>query len=376
MNKFNELYNIILEDLTQALSDEQMNELKSETTDFLNSIKDNEKLKETNIIPSELTAKEELSNNISDTLLFGSNKNIKDRFIKIIEPLNLNLPENIIDNLVIILTKHKKDYTKLVSFLQNKNTVGIELPNMLTLSDISTKTGLSTAILKDIFNLTGKKNGAEIGTGEILLALVLKDGRLADEKGDVEVNNIRLELKTGKSKISEQAMKGPVILKLIREYIQTKYLTKDTQLLSEFYDNTFFNISNLNKSNGLIDLLKKQLKTNNIDDIVLDVLSYGLSKNFDIDFNNEIQNNKDSLLNDGKINIDVLKKIILRLVFTKYMDDNHFKYLVHYNRDKQTFRFFDVSSKTIIDELLTLKLHWPTYGTKNDISDASVCIEK
>ena len=35
-----------------------------------------------------------------------------------------------------------------------------------------------------------------------------------------------------------------------------KYLTKDTQLLSEFHNSKFFNISNLNKSNGLIDLLK------------------------------------------------------------------------------------------------------------------------
>ena len=331
MNKFNELYKIILEDLTQVLSDEQMNELKSETTDFLNSIKDNEKLKETNIIPSDISAKEELNDNISDTLLFGSNKNIKDRFIKIIEPLNLNLNENIIDNVVIILTKHKKDYIKLVSFLQNRNNVGIELTNMLTLSDISATTGLSTAILKDIFNLTGKKNGAVIGPGEILLALVLKDGRLANKKGDVEVNNIGLELKAGKAKIGEQAIKGPAILKLIREYIQIKYLTKDNQLLSEFYDNTFFNISNLNKSKGLIDLLKKQLKTNNIDDIVLDVLSYGLSKNFDIDFTNEIQNNKDILLKDGKIDTDILKKIVLKLTFTKYMHDMKFNYLVHYN---------------------------------------------
>jgi hypothetical protein len=289
------------------------------------------------------------------------------------------LTENIIDNLVVILTKHKKDYTKLVSFLQNRNNVGIELTNMLTLSDISATTGLSTAILKDIFNLAGKKNGAVIGPGEILLALVLKDGRLANKKGDVEVNNIGLELKAGKAKIGEQAIKGPAILKLIREYIQIKYLTKDNQLLSEFYDNTFFNISNLNKSKGLIDLLKKQLKTNNIDDInniVLDVLSYGLSKNFDIDFNDEIQKNKDNLLDNGKIEIKELKKIVLRLAFTKYMHDNHFNYLVHYNPAEQTFRFFDVSSKTIIDELLTLKLLWPTYGTKNDMGDALIRIEK
>ena len=76
------------------------------------------------------------------------------------------------------------------------------------------------------------------------------------------------------------------------------------------------------------------------------------------------------------INTDVLKKIVLTLTFTKYMHYMQFNYLVHYNYDEQTFRFFDVSSKTIFDELLTLKLHWPTYGTKNDRSDASVIIEK
>lgn len=43
--------------------------------------------------------------------------------------------------------------------------------------------------------LNGKKNGANIGPGEILLALVLKHGRLARRRGDVEVNDIGLEVK-------------------------------------------------------------------------------------------------------------------------------------------------------------------------------------
>jgi hypothetical protein len=146
MNKFDKLYKIIMEDLTQALSDEQMTELKSETNNFLNSIKDNEKLKETNIIPSDITAKEELSDNISDTVLFGSNKNIKESFLKIIEPLNLNFSENIIDNLLMFATNNKSDYKKLIIFLNDRNNKGVELTDKLTLDNIADKTRIIISI--------------------------------------------------------------------------------------------------------------------------------------------------------------------------------------------------------------------------------------
>lgn len=157
MNKFDKLYNIIMEDLVKSLSDEQMNELKSETNDFLNSIKDNEKLKETNIIPSSETAKKELSDNISDTVLFGSNKNFKESFLKIIEPLNLNFSENIIDNLVTLAINNKSDLKKLIIFLNDRNNKGIELTDKLTLDDIADKTGLSIAFIKDIIAIDRKK---------------------------------------------------------------------------------------------------------------------------------------------------------------------------------------------------------------------------
>lgn len=146
MNRFDKLYNIIMEGLTKSLSDEQMNELKSETNDFLNSIKDNEKLKETNIIPSDITAKEELSDNISDTVLFGSNKNIKESFLKIIEPLNLNFSENIIDNLLMFATNNKSDYKKLIIFLNDRNNKGVELTDKLTLDNIADKTRIIISI--------------------------------------------------------------------------------------------------------------------------------------------------------------------------------------------------------------------------------------
>lgn len=146
MNRFDKLYNIIMEGLTKSLSDEQMNELKSETNDFLNSIKDNEKLKETNIIPSDITAKEELSDNISDTVLFGSNKNIKESFLKIIEPLNLNFSENIIDNLLMFATNNKSDYKKLIVFLNDRNNKGVDLTDKLTLDDIADKTRIIISI--------------------------------------------------------------------------------------------------------------------------------------------------------------------------------------------------------------------------------------
>ena len=146
MNRFDKLYNIIMEGLTKSLSDEQMNELKSETNDFLNSIKDNEKLKETNIIPSDITAKEELSDNISDTVLFGSNKNIKESFSKIIEPLNLNFSENIIDNLLMFATNNKSDYKKLIIFLNDRNNKGVELTDKLTLDNIADKTRIIISI--------------------------------------------------------------------------------------------------------------------------------------------------------------------------------------------------------------------------------------
>jgi hypothetical protein len=157
MNKFDKLYNIVMEGLTKSLSDEQMTELKSETNNFLNSIKNNEKLKETNIIPSDIIAKEELSDNISDTVLFGSNKNIKENFLKIIEPLHLNFSENIIDNLLMFATNNKSDYKKLISFLNDRNNKGVELVDKLTLDDIANKTGLPLTFIKNTINIKRRK---------------------------------------------------------------------------------------------------------------------------------------------------------------------------------------------------------------------------
>lgn len=154
--KFNTLYNLIMENMVKSLSDEQMKELKDETNEFLHTIKTNAELADTNLIPAETDKQNELTDEISDLLLFGTNNNIKESFLHIIEPLDLNLSEFMIDN--ILRAANKNDYKKLILFLNDRNTLGMELgADTISLTDISNKTGLSEIFLKQVSGIERKK---------------------------------------------------------------------------------------------------------------------------------------------------------------------------------------------------------------------------
>lgn len=170
--------------------------------------------------------------------------------------------------------------------------------------------------------------------------------------------------------IGQQRMNGPDILQLIREYIQVIYLTKEQTLIDGFSGTTWFNIAKLNAENGLIGLLKTQFAdTKNIKEIALDVLKYGLNKTF----GNLFDNSLDNVVNkDGSINIDTLKSILVEKTFAEYVKKMKFTYLVYYTNE--TFNFFDVNDPDITNKLLSLKLKFPSYGTKTDRNDASICI--
>lgn len=165
-------------------------------------------------------------------------------------------------------------------------------------------------------------------------------------------------------------MNGPDILQLIREYIQAKYLTKEQTLIDGFSGTKWFNIIKLNTKNGLIGLLKTQFAdTKNIKEIVVDVLKYGLNKTFGNLFDNSLDNVVSA---NGFIDIDKLKYILVKKTFAEYVEKMQFTYLVYYTNE--TFNFFDVNDPDITNKLLSLKLKFPSYGTKTDRSDASICI--
>lgn len=165
-------------------------------------------------------------------------------------------------------------------------------------------------------------------------------------------------------------MNGPDILQLIREHIQVKYLAEKQTLIDGFSGTKWFNIVKLNTENGLVGLLKTQFAdTKNIKEIVLDVLKYGLNKTF----GNLFDNSLDNVVNtNGVIDIDTLKYILVEKTFAEYVKKMQFTYLVYYTNE--TFNFFDVNDPDIINKLLSLKLKFPSYGTKTDRSDASICI--
>lgn len=165
-------------------------------------------------------------------------------------------------------------------------------------------------------------------------------------------------------------MNGPDILQLIREHIQVKYLAEKQTLIDGFSGTKWFNIVKLNTENGLVGLLKTQFAdTKNIKEIVLDVLKYGLNKTF----GNLFDNSLDNVVNtNGVIDIDTLKYILVEKTFAEYVKKMQFTYLVYYTNE--TFNFFDVNDPDITNKLLSLKLKFPSYGTKTDRSDASICI--
>lgn len=139
MNIFDKTYKLILEGLSKDVSAEQLSEIKSETEEFLDKIKTNEALKDLNIVPAEHAEKEELSNAISDSLIFGSNNKIKTDFTSIIKKLKLNIPDIIANQLLTVLN-NKSDFIKLAVFLNNRDTRGTllnESEPVLTLEQIS-----------------------------------------------------------------------------------------------------------------------------------------------------------------------------------------------------------------------------------------------
>jgi hypothetical protein len=82
---------------------------------------------------------------------------------------------------------------------------------------------------------------------------------------------------------------------------------------------------------------------------------------------------KNNVVNsNGEINIEELKFIMLKLTFTHYVQAMKFNYLVYYSNNM--FKFFNINDKDVFNKLLQLKLKFPTYGTKDDRSDASIVI--
>jgi hypothetical protein len=80
--------------------------------------------------------------------------------------------------------------------------------------------GISEKCLGKILHIEGKKNGANIGPGEILLSLVLKDGKLAASKGDVESESNRIEVKSNRGAIGLRKAKGAEVLDYLKLYIE------------------------------------------------------------------------------------------------------------------------------------------------------------
>lgn len=381
-NKFIELYNLILEELTN----EQEKELNQETEEYFNSIDHNPKLTNTNLIPTNETLKNELKDEVQKSIQFGSASQKYNILEDIIKKLDLNLDNYWIEQLLNLSIKYPKDFKVLLNYLNEREKIGLS-PDDITnggLTIISEKLKLPiNGLLTEITNLEGKKNGANVGRGELLLALVLKNGKFGKGKGDVVAGNYKIEMKTNRGAIIQTNANGPTVLRMIKEKIKDVYLKNEQELIPEFNSTKkWFNFkSTFNTSNGLPELLKKQFPdydNEKIRKMVIQLLKYGISLGYfmETDWIDNTIVNEFGLLNFEKFSFEFLKHGLLHYARNpkatpEEPDAIKFTHLGFYdqrNKDISFYKIADINETT--NRLLQLSLSWPSFGTSAEAKQA------
>jgi hypothetical protein len=296
-------------------------------------------------------AKQLLDLKDSDPTVYNRIKKILDGTHKAaINKLTDILEEKGYTNLVrtIVVTIDDLDLTdEVLAYLENPTITFEDITtepngNLKTLFD-TTSLGIYPELYNKLFNIIGSKGRINIGKGEVLLSILVKDAKQApksndEDKGDIKIKNkFTVEIKASKEKgadgkkayfrLTGQSGIGPG--REAGAYIRTKLikLFKDNDQEPPVYlsnETSFTPSSSLNPtekglyfSEGIAAAVKISGK-----EVVVKILAEGFNKIY-------IYNNESELTDifnlaieaDGKFNTQTYLKGVLKMEFDQYLKD-------------------------------------------------------
>ena len=271
MNKFYNLYNLVMEDLKKSYN---FNDLKkqavAETSKFCNSLKENPIINDV----LNLSSKEDFNDFLNDTyrniikgakqkfegdiremstsLKIEDNKKIlnvneKNRKFKefkkshpdaTIEDYKIHLIRSNASKLDDIAKLYPPEFKQLIEIYTNRDKLGIGLEELIDkdIVEVISKKYASYDLSKDfilrLFNFNNiKKNGANIGAGEFLICLFVKNSEWPVDNCDVAINGQKYEIKGKQAKVGE--VNSPIdILNETLNKIKNDYLNKTNNPLN------------------------------------------------------------------------------------------------------------------------------------------------
>lgn len=244
----------------------------------------------------------------------------------------------------------------LLAYLENPT---VTIDDLITnpngnLKELFSKTGLSTNLYNDLFNLIGSVGNVNIGRGEILLSILIKDAINANNKtkGDIKIGNDSIEVKSSGDNFRLTSQSGTGLGadagNYIRKGLSDLFIQAGIDVPEYLEDSTGFCPTAAAKprkaffSEGITATVKVSSKNE-----VVEVLATGFNliyKNYKSElvdvFNSAISD-------DGLFNNRVYLRGVLKIEFDRYLQDGTYFMAVN----KHTGDYVLINGKISDDQL-------------------------
>ena len=321
-----------------------------------------------------------------------------------INKLTDKLKEKGYTNLVrpIVVTIDDLDLTdEVLAYLENPTITFEDITNEPNgnLKTLFNTTALSPELYNSLFNIIGSKGRINIGKGEVLLSILVKDAKQApkssndDDKGDIKIENkFTVEIKASKEKgadgspvyfrLTGQGENGSgqdagdhirtELIKLFKskgheppEYISSEKSFTPSYSLNPNKKGLYFsegislavNLLDLSSSSGSSGTsgINGSSETSGNKAEVVNILANGFHKIYKNTDKSELTNIFNLAIEaDGKFNTQTYLKGMLRLEFDKYLTDGTYTYFMAI--DEETGRYVLINGKIKEDQLKYFKV--------------------
>lgn len=375
-SKFLKLYNLFFE----ALSDKAENLLNKETDQFIDDLKQDEDFSTT---LNDVEVTDEVKENVKKSVRQGSIKALHESIISIAKKKGfdrltiqnlLSLRHEYFDDFNILKEMYDKEDTNFFSL----NDVPLEGINIF--EEANSRFGLSKEFCKAVGELTGKKNNASIGPGEVLFSLLFKDGKFSEKIGDVDIEGLSCEVKANAGNLMQSPPKSTPIVKRAIAFLQSEIeqnegVLKKKRLDKRFLeDASFLSFAGKRWNKVMPSLFTSQFKTTDntnvlTKSIIIQLIKIVFNEFYGIFGELVVKKAETFVQDDCQIDRDLFKKTLLKSFLLGYKQIHDIDCILFY--DKRTNKVYSFILKDLdkaIDRLLELDrkkymgFAWPSYG--------------
>lgn len=375
-SRFLKLYNLFFE----SLSDKAENLLNKETDQFIDDLKKDDDFNNT---LKDVEVSDEVKTNVKKSVRQGSVKALNDSLLEICKRKKFD--RLTIQNVLSLRHEYFEDFSKLKDIYENDDSAFISLSQISPkginiLNEARSRFGLSKEFCIELGNVTGKKNNAAIGPGEVLFSFLFKDGKFSEKNGDIDVEGLSCEVKANAGNLMQSPPKSTPIVKRAISFLrlaigsnQEKLVNKE--LLPNFTDDALFLSFASKKWNKVMpDVFKKQFQTKEKNNVLAkSIISELIKIVFDEFYGGfgelVVQNTQQFVEDDCSINRSLFKKVLLKSFLLGYKKIHNIDVIIFY--DKRTYKVYSfqlgdldsaVDSLIAMDSSKYMGFVWPSYG--------------